>query len=87
MAVSRRTRLVKRVFMAVTEADFADRWTAATLQSPQCTVRHNVDAEEICRLAETMLMQNIDPQHRPAIEAVAAVHEASAALRHPTGRS
>jgi hypothetical protein len=59
----------KRVFMEVTEADFGDRWTPATLQALIALCGRNVDAEEICRLAETMLMQNIDPTHRPAIEA------------------
>jgi hypothetical protein len=63
----------KRVFMAVTEADFGDRWTPATLQALIALCGRNVDAEEICRLAETMLMQNIDPTHRPAIEAVAVL--------------
>jgi hypothetical protein len=67
----------KRVFTAVTEPDFADRWTPATQEAIIALCGRNVDAEEICRLAETMLMQNIDPTHRPAVEAVAVL------LGHP----
>ena len=60
------------LFMAVTEADFADRWTAATWESIKALCGNNVDGEEICHLAEIMLTQNIDPQDRPVIEALAA---------------
>ena len=67
----------KRVFMAATEEDFADRWTPATRQAIIALCGHNVDAEEICRLAETMLLQNINPTHRLTVEAVAIL------LGHP----
>jgi hypothetical protein len=67
----------KRVFIAVTEEDFDDRWTPATRQAIIGLCGRDVDAEEICCLAETMLMQNIDPTHRPTVEAVAVL------LGHP----
>jgi hypothetical protein len=67
----------KRSFIAVTEPDFADRWTPATRQAIIALGGHNIDAEEICCLAETMLLQNINPTHRPTVEAVAIL------LGHP----
>ena len=67
----------QRLFIAVPEQDFADRWTPATWQSIKALCGNNVDGEEICHLAETMLLQNIDPTHRPAVEAVAVL------LGHP----
>src|SRR5580704_13901190 len=67
----------KRSFIAVTEEDFAERWTPATRQAIIALGGHNVDAEEICCLAETLLLQNINPTHRPTVEAVAIL------LGHP----
>ena len=67
----------KRSFIAVTEQDFADRWSPATRQAIIALCGHNVDAEEICYLAKIMLLQNINPTHRPTVEAVAIL------LGHP----
>jgi hypothetical protein len=67
----------KRLFMTVTEQDFADRWTPATWQSIKVLCGNNVDGEEICHLAETILLQDIDPTHRPTVEIVAVL------LGHP----
>jgi hypothetical protein len=71
--------------MAMTEEDFADRWTPATWQSIKALCGDHVDGEEICILAETILMQNIDPTHRPAVEAVATLtgHPRTAASYRP----
>ena len=72
MEVSRRTHLVQ----ALHGGDGGRLWRSLDPchpTGPHCAVRSNVDAEEICHLAETMLMQNIDPTHRPAIEAVAVL--------------
>ena len=68
----REHRELPRFFMAVTEEQFADRWSAATWQAIIALCGTHVDGEEICSLAEAVVMQNIDPDDRPVFEALAA---------------
>ena len=49
----------------------ADRWTPETRQALIALCGDRVDAEDICYVAENILMQNIDPKNRAAVEAIA----------------
>jgi hypothetical protein len=76
---------LKSFFMAVTEEQFADRWSGATWKSIVALCGDHVDGEEICYLAETILSKSIDIKDRAAIEVIAAamVHPRTALFYRP----
>ena len=60
----------KRPFMAVTDEDYADRWSPETWQAITTLCGDNVDGEDVCRLGAAILSKNIAPDDRAALEAI-----------------